>query len=41
MSLAPTYEAIRLVTSGKLLMREKPAEFWALDISVRMVVAIN
>ncbi len=28
MSLAPTYEAIRRETSGKPLMREKPAEFW-------------
>ncbi len=28
MSLAPTYEAIRHETSGKPLMREKPAEFW-------------
>jgi hypothetical protein len=28
MSLAPTYKAIRHETSGKLLMREKPAEFW-------------
>jgi hypothetical protein len=27
MSLAPMYEAIRCETSGKLLMREKPAEF--------------
>ena len=27
MSLAPTYEAIRHETSGKPLMREKPAEF--------------
>ena len=26
MSLAPTYEAIRHKTSGKPLMREKPAE---------------
>ncbi len=26
MSLAPTYEAIRRETSGKRLMREKPAE---------------
>jgi hypothetical protein len=28
MSLAPTYEAIRSETSGKPVMREKPAEFW-------------
>jgi hypothetical protein len=28
MSLAPAYEAIRCETSGKPLMREKPAEFW-------------
>ena len=28
MTLAPMYEAIRHETSGKLLMREKPAEFW-------------
>jgi hypothetical protein len=28
MSLAPTYEAIRRETSGKPLMREKPAECW-------------
>jgi hypothetical protein len=27
MSLAPMYEAIRCETSGKLFMREKPAEF--------------
>jgi hypothetical protein len=27
MLLAPTYEAIRHETSGKLLLREKPAEF--------------
>ncbi len=27
MSLAPTYEAIRHETSGKPVMREKPAEF--------------
>jgi hypothetical protein len=27
MTLAPTYEAIRHETSGKPLMREKPAEF--------------
>jgi hypothetical protein len=27
MSLAPRYEAIRRETSGKTLMREKPAEF--------------
>jgi hypothetical protein len=41
MRLAPMYEAIRPETSGKRLMREKPAKFWALDISVRMVIAIN
>ena len=27
MSLAPTHEAIRRETSGKPLLREKPAEF--------------
>ncbi len=27
MSLAPTYEAIRCETSGKPVMREKPAKF--------------
>jgi hypothetical protein len=32
MSLAPMYEAIRCETSGKPLIREKPAEFWALDM---------
>jgi hypothetical protein len=31
MSLAPTYEAIRHETSGKPLMREKPAEFWGTE----------
>ncbi len=30
MSLAPTYEAIRRETSGKPLLREKPAEFWGI-----------
>jgi hypothetical protein len=28
MSLAPTHEAIRRETSGKPLLREKPAKFW-------------
>jgi hypothetical protein len=28
MSLAPTYEPIRHETSGKPLLREKPAELW-------------
>jgi hypothetical protein len=31
MSLTPTHEAIRRATSGKPLLREKPAEFWGTE----------
>jgi hypothetical protein len=41
MSLAPTHETIRCETSKKPLLREKSAEFGALDTSVRMVIAID
>jgi hypothetical protein len=42
MTLAPMYEAIKRETSGKPLMRKKNLlSFWALAISVRMVININ
>jgi hypothetical protein len=37
MTLAPMYEAIKCETCGKPSIRGKPVEFFALDISVRMV----
>jgi hypothetical protein len=37
MSLTPKYEAIRHEISRNLSIREKSAEFGALDISVSMV----
>jgi hypothetical protein len=40
MSLALMDEAIRRETSGKPSIREIPAEFWAVDNSLRMVLLL-